>query len=55
MKQPTQKQIEKMHRIRVLSLGGAVEGATEAEKRAAVKRQQAAQQRRAELDQTADE
>jgi hypothetical protein len=50
-RQPTQAQIEAAHRVRILSLGGHVENATPAERRAATKRTQAAHKRRKELDQ----
>jgi hypothetical protein len=50
MKRPTQHQVEQAHRIRTLSRGGHVEDATPAERRAAVKRAQAAQQRRREFE-----
>jgi hypothetical protein len=45
-RQPTQKQIEAAHRIRQISRGVQVEGATAAERAAAAKRCAAAQQQR---------
>jgi hypothetical protein len=47
---PTQAQIEAAHRIRVLSLGGHVENATPAERRAADKRRAAAHKHRAAFE-----
>jgi hypothetical protein len=49
-RQATQQQVERAHRIRLLSRGVQVEGATDAERQAAAKRRAAAQQRRNELE-----
>ena len=50
VRKPSQAQIEKMHRIRLLSRGVQVEHATPAERQAAAKRRAIAQQRRAEQE-----
>jgi hypothetical protein len=52
MKRPTQRQVEKAWRIRLLARGGTVPNATPAERAAALKRTQAAQQRRRDLEAT---
>lgn len=52
MKRPTQKQIEAAHRIRLLSRGVQLPDATPAERAAALKRTQVAQQRRRDMEAT---